>query len=97
MRITLENTDQNNQSKRIDQSKLQELYRNLFTSSTEGEYILDDLANKACMFTITKDKDDLQYREGMRAIYLYIISQITNSKNELEEENKIEDDYKPII
>ncbi len=97
MRITLENTDQNNHQSRLSQAKLTEIYRNMFTSSPEGEYILDDLANKACMFTITTDKDDLQYREGMRAIYLYIISQITNSKNELVEENKIEDDYKRII
>lgn len=96
MRIILENIG-DNQSKKISQARLSEIYRKLFNASAEGQYILDDLANKAGMFNVTKDKDNLQYREGMRSLYLYIISQITNSKNIQENDNISKDDYKAII
>ncbi len=73
--------------------QLNDMYRNLFLGSSEGQYILDDLAQKAGMFNISKiDSNQLHHTEGMRNLYLYIASHLTNNANT---SNKI-NDYNPL-
>jgi len=56
--------------------ELRDMYRNFFLHSPEGEVILQDLAHCAGMYNINADEGEekLLFKEGRRALFMYIIS-----------------------
>jgi len=69
--------------KKMDEKALEALYLRVF-SSADGELVLQDLANRAFVGEPTNGND---ISEGMRALYISIISRLQNAVSKKEEEN----------
>lgn len=54
-----------------------QLYLRVFNSA-DGEMVLQDLANRAFVEETTAD-EDIQFNEGMRALYISIISRLQSA------------------
>jgi len=68
---------------KMDKGMLDELYLRVF-SSADGELVLRDLANRLFVGTTTVDvgfPDITDFNEGMRAVYLSIMTRLLDAVN----------------
>ncbi len=62
---------------RLTESDTDKLYLRVF-SSEDGELVLQDMANR-CYVSETTNGEYIQFYEGMRALYMSIISRLQNA------------------
>lgn len=67
---------------KIEHKDLIEMYRNFFLHSPEGEIILQDLAANSGMFAVSSDPDEIRLKEGMRAMFLYLTSNLQDFEDD---------------